>query len=132
MKSSRVLSAALIVAAAAWNLVPAPSRAQEPSNFTIMAKGLEGPRGLKFGPDGALYIAEAGTGGTVSTVGKCTQVVPPVGPYKGGSSGRISKLQLGKLSTVASGFASTEDAMGDLIGVADVAFVGPTLYALVA
>jgi hypothetical protein len=132
MNRSRVFSAALIVAAAAWSLVPAPSRAQEPSNFTIVAKGLEGPRGLKFGPDGALYIAEAGTGGTTSTVGKCTQVVPPVGPYKGGSSGRISKLQLGKLSTVASGFPSTEDAMGDLIGVADVAFVGPTLYALVA
>jgi hypothetical protein len=132
MKPSRVFSVAMIVAATAWSLVPALSRAQEPSNFTVVAKGLEGPRGLKFGPDGALYIAEAGKGGTVGTVGKCTQVPAPVGPYKGGTSGRISKVQNGKLTTVADSFPSTEDAMGDLIGVGDVAFVGQTLYALVA
>jgi len=133
MSRTSTLSAALIAASAACMLGAAASgQAQEPGNFTVVAKGLEGPRGLKFGPDGALYIAEAGKGGTISTVGKCTQVVPPVGPYKGGYTGRVSKLHDGKLTTVASGFPSTEDAMGDLIGVADVAFVGPTLYALVA
>ena len=30
------------------------------SNISVYASGLKGPRGLKFGPDGALYVAEAG------------------------------------------------------------------------
>jgi hypothetical protein len=30
---------------------------------TVMATGLDNPRGLAFGPDGAIYVAEAGRGG---------------------------------------------------------------------
>ena len=33
----------------------------------VFATGLNDPRGLKFGPDGNLYVAEAGIGGTDST-----------------------------------------------------------------
>jgi hypothetical protein len=97
---------------------------------------LEAPRGLRFGPDGDLYIAEAGTGGTISTAGSCKQVPGAPGgpgPYTGGSTGRISKVdKKGTLTTVASGFASAQDAGGDLLGVADVAFLNGTLYALIA
>jgi len=32
--------------------------AMEPTPFMV-ASGLEGPRGLRFGPDGYLYVAEA-------------------------------------------------------------------------
>jgi glucose/arabinose dehydrogenase len=35
----------------------------------VFATGLNNPRELKFGPDGYLYVAEGGTGGTNSTVG---------------------------------------------------------------
>lgn len=130
MKTDTVrLGAVLLLSAAA--LMPALASAQQPAP-TVIATGLEAPRGLRFGPDGALYVAEAGVGGKTSTTGQCTQVVPPVGPYTGGSSGRISKVKNGQVTTVASGFPSAQDAMGDLIGVADVAFLDGNLYALLA
>lgn len=102
------------------------------SSGTLLASGLNDPRGLAFGPNGALYIAEAGTGGTTSTVGTCTQGLPPIGPYKGGPSARISKLTPdGKLSVLAAGLPSFVALQGDIIGVADVAFLDDKLYALI-
>ena len=82
MKLIASVSTAAIVASAG-GFAPVPSIAQaaiEPTPF-VVASGLEGPRGLRFGPDGYLYVAEAGTGGTNSTIGQCTQVPgPPGGP----------------------------------------------------
>lgn len=103
-----------------------------PSNATVVASGLNGPRGLAFGPDGALYVAEAGTGGKLSTVGVCTQVVGPVGPYAGAATADILKIAEGKVSVVASGLASTVDQMGNVSGIADLAFLDRHLYALVS
>ncbi len=103
---------------------------------SVFATGLNNPRGLKFGPDGYLYVAEGGAGGTNSTAGICDQVIPPVGPYTGGSTARISKISpAGVRSTVADNLPSsqTSPALGGLVsGVADVEFVGNTLYALLA
>ena len=134
MKPIRSLSTALIIASAVGSFTPMLSMAQaavEPSPTTI-ASGLEGPRGLRFGPDGYLYVAEAGTGGTTSTAGQCTQVPTPPGPYTGGLTARISKISPSrKVTTVASGFPSTISA-GGVIGVADVVFLNGDLYALVA
>jgi hypothetical protein len=56
-----------------------------------------------------------------------------VGPYTGGPNARISKISPnGTRTTVASGFPSTQNAQGDLIGVADVLFLDGSLYALIA
>jgi glucose/arabinose dehydrogenase len=95
--------------------------AQESGPPTVVATGLEGPRGLRFGPDGELYVAEAGLGGTHSTAGLCTQVPGPPGPgpYTGGLTARISKISsTGQRTTVASGFPSTISS-GGTIGVAE-------------
>lgn len=106
--------------------------AQTPGDATVVASGLLGPRGLAFGPDRALYIAEAGAGGTnATTPSQCMQVPVPIGPYTGGPTARISKVDAnGNLSTVAWGFPSTISG-GGTIGVADVAFLNGTLYALI-
>jgi len=114
----------LSLAPAAW--------AQLSPNVTPFASGLKYPRGIKFGPDGQLYVAEAGAGGTSSTKGICPQVEFVPGPYHGGFTARISKISPDGLTvtTVADGLPSAVEALGDVIGIADVAFIGDTLYAL--
>ena len=103
---------------------------------SIFATGLDSPRGLAFGPDGCLYVAEGGRGGMATTVGDCPQIPPPVGPNTGGMTARISKIgSNGVRTTIADGLPSsqsTEPSGGLVSAVADVAFVGGTLYALVS
>jgi len=109
------------------------------ANVSVFASGFNNPRGLKFGPDGYLYVAEGGAGGTLSSVGKCPQAAGPPdgpGPYTGGFTARISRVDArGNVSTVAENLPSsqTSPAFGNLTsGVADVAFFRGHLYALLA
>lgn len=109
------------------------ARAQ--SNVSVLASGLNNPRGLTFGPDGNLYVAEGGTGGDLSTTpADCPQVPVPIGPYTGGFTARISRINpAGVRTTVVDHLPSsqTSPALGNLMsGVADVAFIGHHLYAL--
>jgi hypothetical protein len=125
--TAAVMGSCVLGIAAAAAAPPEPALSQP----TVYATGLEGPRGLRFGPDGNLYVAEAGLGGTESTKGLCKQVPAPVGPYTGGLTARISKIASdGTRTTVAAGFPSTISA-GGTIGVADVAFLNGKLYALI-
>lgn len=101
----------------------------------VFATGLNNPRGLAFGPDNHLYVAEGGVGG--SDVTTCTQVIPPVGPYTGSVDGSsISRINtVGQVTTYVKNLPSSQTAAteGSLIsGVADVAFVGHTLYGILA
>jgi hypothetical protein len=99
---------------------------------TVVATGLLYPRGIAFDDKGAIYVAEAGTiqGNTISTAGLCPQVQPPIGPRLGGNTGRISRIEGGTRTTVASGIPSTLNAIGAVEGAADLAFVGKKLYAI--
>ena len=50
-----------------------PGLLAQSQNVSVFASGFNNPRGLKFGPDGYLYVAEGGAGGSKSTVGMCRQ-----------------------------------------------------------
>ncbi len=114
---------------------PTVIRGSPTPTITPYATGFNNPRGLKFGPDGMLYVAEGGVGGTGSTDGQCTQVIPPIGPYTGSSTGsQISRVENGVRVTFNDKFPSSETSAltGHLTsGVADIAWVGGTMYALV-
>jgi hypothetical protein len=103
---------------------------------TVVATGLENPRGIAFGPDRRLYVAEGGLGGSSSTVGQCTQVPAPTGPYTGGFTARVSAVDVrtGVRTTIVDNLPSsqTSAAQGsDVSGVAGVTFLNGTLYALI-
>ena len=126
MKIRFVLVAALAVAMGAA-FAAAPASAKEPgaSAGAALTTGLLSPRGMKLGPDGMLYVAEAGTGGdTVATIDGAQS--------HSGFTGRISKVDpaTGARTTVIDKLPSNVGPQGDAVGPADVAFIGLQLYYL--
>lgn len=100
------------------------ARAAAPAAPTVIVSGLEYPRGFTF-HEGAIYVAEAGTpaGNERTTVGECEQVPPPVGPWRGGFTGRVSRVTMaGARTTVIDHLPSARNGLGDVDGTADVAF----------
>lgn len=128
MKLKVLLTAALaVVAGFAMVAAAGTVTAKEPgpSAGRLLASGLMDPRGIKLGPDGMLYVAEAGKGGD-------TKIVVEGQESTVGTSGRISRIDpdTGERKTVIDGLPSHNGPEGDSVGPADVAFVGDQLYYL--
>ena len=58
----------------------------------VIASGLNNPRGLAFSPNGGLYVAEAGAGGS----GPC--FAGPEGPACFGDSGSVTRIDASRAS----------------------------------
>ena len=96
-------------------LVTLPGVAVAQPTFSVVMSGLDSPRGLAFGPEGALYVTEAGRGAGVvtspATDPRC--YTGPQGEFQCyGATGAISRLWRGVQTRVATGLPSTGLANG--------------------
>lgn len=93
------------------------------SSRTVIASALDNPRGLAFGPDGALYIVEAGRGGTSTLCGP-EPAAPPGTLRCYGPTGAITRiLPDGDQRRVVVGLPSLAVASGNAAGGAhDIGF----------
>ena len=90
---------------------------------SVVMSGLDNPRGLAFGPEGALYVAEAGRGGT----GPCTFSIRPFEPgqpFCYGPSGAVSRSWRGVQERVVTGLPSYASQFGQASGAHDIAMLG--------
>lgn len=98
--------------------------------LTCVMSGLDSPRGLAFGPEGALYVAEAGTGAGVGVI--TTPTTDPrcfltnIGSRQCyGTTGAITRLWRGTQERITTGLPSTSFPKGPRgIGAADIGFNG--------
>jgi glucose/arabinose dehydrogenase len=88
------------------------------ASVTTVMTGLDNPRGLAVGPEGALYVAEAGRGGP----GPC--IVLRGAPQCYGPTGAVSRLWRGEQERIATGLPSYADPLGQATGPHDIAFLG--------
>jgi hypothetical protein len=138
LRFSRVLSA-LTVAAATGIAVLHASAAFAQYDFNVVMNNLNNPRGLAFGPGGALFVTEAGVGGTG------TKVTTGDGSAQSlGFTSSVSRLLGGVQTRVLTGAPSlavtvitnpdgtTSPAPGNgASGLQDITFVNGQAYGLI-
>ena len=102
------------------------AQAQAP---VVMAQGLDNPRGLAFGPDGAIYVVEAGRGGTSALC-----LANPTGPGQRcyGPTGAVTRVLTGaplQQARVLGGLPSIAVSSGaEAAGPHDIDFTADAAY----
>ena len=95
----------------------AVATAASAASTTVVMSGLDNPRGLDFGPEGALYVAEAGRGGP----GPCINLRGAPQCY--GPTGAVSRLWRGRQERIATGLPSYGTA-ASTSGPHDISLLG--------
>lgn len=80
------ISGALAFFVVQSDVTPVGAHAAVQESIEVIATGLNNPKGLNFGPDGALYVAEAGSGGD----GPCAPGPQGIRCY--GATGAITRI----------------------------------------
>src|SRR5215218_5727481 len=112
-------------------IVPALPVAQ--TTVSVVVSGLDSPRGLAFGPEGALYVTEAGRGAGV-VASPATDPRCYTGPQGGrqcyGPTGAISRWWRGEQTRIATGLPSTALSDGTRgTGPTDIVIAnGPSVF----
>ena len=95
-RNRRRLGAGLAIAGLAATFISIRIPLHASATLEVVASGLANPRGLNFGPEGGLYVAEAGTGGT----GPC--IVNSNNQFVCyGETGAITRITLGGVASQA-------------------------------
>ena len=115
--------AASVPLASAQTPGPLVDTRHSPTAGTKLAGDLINPGNMKFGPDGMIYVAENGNGGSTDFT------APDGSKFTNGTTGRISKIDpaTGIRTTVVDGLPSNGGDEG-ATGPADVAFLNGQLY----
>jgi hypothetical protein len=106
---------------------PSPASAPVRTSTTVVARGLDAPKYLTFGPDG-LYVAESGRGGPHCVVGVANVTLTHV---CAGATGSVVRITGHHTSTVEHGLASASVASTHGVsGVTSVGFTGGRMAVL--
>jgi sugar lactone lactonase YvrE len=123
LRCRTALASVALGAALVGTLAP-PATAQKPD---VVTGGLANPRGLAFGPDGRLYVAEAGRGGK----GPCIPAPEQGPPNCAGATGALTRVdvQSGRKRRIVKRLPSLAaqaepDPGGSAVGPQDVSFQG--------
>lgn len=123
----RVLTAALLLVPV-QQLVSSGAAQSKPGNLTVIASGLDNPRGLAFGPDG-LYVAESGRGFGGASTGPCAPNPAGGEPVCLGQTGAITRIAGTTSTRVVTGLPSLATADGSTAtGPSDISFSGSRAF----
>jgi hypothetical protein len=118
-----VISAALATGVSLAVLPATQAEGHDNAPWRVVASGLDSPRGLTFGPNGTLYVAEAGVGGTSPCFAH------PLGQVCFGASGAVTQVKGGHQQRILTGLPSFAlQGTPEVFGPSDVATRGSNLY----
>jgi sugar lactone lactonase YvrE len=118
MRRTARAAVVVTVTAAALGAGVAAGAAPAPASITVIATHLNNPRGVAIGPNGGVWVAEAGKAG-----GPCLSKRPCVG-----TTGSLTRWVNGRTRRLVSGLISVERSDGSLLSGANGVSVGGGVF----